>query len=203
VEHLVGIIYCHYEQVCLVSPLAPIEQWYYGIIGNDKLLTVLTAQAIGGYSAFRIANGLWYYTLDYSQEHKWLYYSLPCAINYKVPFSYALGFEILGCFLIRMLISRLPEKFKHLLVPVVFASFLSFGMFLCFEKSIIFSALSYIGVPGLNPVTAASRLQGCPGLDLQWFMLTYWVAPVIGWLSAAALDRRLTLAKGGKNKKKK
>jgi len=75
-------------------------------------------------------------------------------------------------------------------VPVVFAFALSF-------------ALSQIGVPGLNPVTASSRLQGCPGLDLQWFMITYWVAPVVGWLSAASLDRRLTLSKGGRNKKKK
>lgn len=52
------------------------------------------------------------------------------------------------------------------------------------------SALYYIGVPGLNPVTASSRLQGCPGLDLQWFIITYWVAPVFGWLLASTLDGR-------------
>lgn len=45
-------------------------------------------------------------------------------------------------------------------------------------------------MPGLNPVTASSRLQGCPGLDLQWFIITYWVAPVFGWLLASTLDGR-------------
>lgn len=38
-----------------------------------------------------------------------------------------------------------------------------------------FKALAVIGVPGLNPVVASSRLQGCPGLDLQWFIMLYWL----------------------------
>lgn len=117
---------------------------------------------------------------------------------------YAFAFEILGCFLLRLLIVRVPEAYKRFVVPVIFASFLSFGMFnVKDEYVLIYLALSQIGVPGLNPVTSASRLQGCPGLDLQWFMITYWFSPVVGWLTAASLDRRLTLTKGGKNKKKK
>ncbi|KAH7695319.1 CRE-AQP-10 protein, partial [Aphelenchoides avenae] len=68
-------------------------------------------------------------------------------------------------------------KYKTFLAPVVVSTFLSV-------------ALAYVGVPGLNPVTVSSRLQGCPGLDLQWFIMTYWFAPVFRWLAAAALDRR-------------
>lgn len=70
----------------------------------------------------------------------------------------------------------------------------------CTLKSL---ALYYIGVPGLNPVTASSRLQGCSGLDLQWFMLTYWICPIVGWMAAAIIDHRTTLKAGGKQKKKK
>lgn len=150
----------------LVSPLMPIELWYYNTISTEKLLIILSAQAVGGYSAFRIVNNLWYYTLDYSSDHAFLYRSLPCAINYKVQFIYVLGFEILGCFLIRLLIPRVSEAHKRFVVPMIMATSLSF-------------ALSNIGVPGLNPVTTASRLQGCPGLDLQWFLATYWVMKLL------------------------
>jgi len=184
------IVTSRFNRGAYISPLMPLELWYYNLVGTDKLLTVLAAQSIGGYSAFRIANSLWYYTLDYSSDHLWLYRNLPCSINYKVPFLYAFVFEILACFLIRILVSRTSEKYKRFIVPIIFASFLSF-------------ALNYIGIPGLNPVTASSRLQGCPGLDLQWFMITYWIAPVVGWLSGAFIDRRLKLSKEGKNKKKK
>jgi len=184
------VVTSSFNRGAYISPLLPLELWYYNLVGTEKLLTVLSAQALGGYSAFRIANSLWYYTLEYSSDHLWLYRNLPCSITYKVPFIYAFGFEILGCFLIRILVSRVSEKYKRFIVPIIFASFLSF-------------ALSQIGIPGLNPVTTASRLQGCPGLDLQWFLITYWVAPVIGWLSGAFVDRRLKLFKGGKSKKKK
>jgi hypothetical protein len=106
------------------------------------LLTVLAAQTVGGYSAFRIANGLWFYTLDYSSDHAHLYKSLPCAIQYKVSgvlimqlkhgqfkvaFIYAFAFEVVGCFILRLMIVRIPEAYKRFVVPVVFASFLAFG----------------------------------------------------------------------------
>ncbi|KAI6189701.1 Aquaporin [Aphelenchoides bicaudatus] len=184
------LVTSRFNRGAFVSPFGPIEQWYFGSASIEKLLTVLLAQTIGGYSAFRLANGIWFYSMDFSSDHAHLYRNLPCAIQYKVPFLYVFLFEIISCFVLRLLVARVPEAYKRFIVPVIFASFLSF-------------ALSNIGIPGLNPVTAASRLQGCPGLDLQWFIVTYYFTPVIGWLAAASLDRRLTLSKGGKGKKKK
>lgn len=84
-------------------------------------------------------------------------------------------------------------------------------------------ALVYVGVPGLNPVVASSRLFGCEGIDTQWFIAIYWVSaqcyscrlnfcdalifplqicPVIGWLSAAALQKSMTKKATKKLKKK-
>lgn len=58
-----------------------------------------------------------------------------------------------------------------------------------------FSALLFVGVPGLNPTVASSRLQGCDGLNTVWFILTYWICPVIGWMLSAFIDdRRATVA---------
>uniref|UniRef100_A0A1I7ZGI7 DUF2842 domain-containing protein n=1 Tax=Steinernema glaseri TaxID=37863 RepID=A0A1I7ZGI7_9BILA len=83
--------------------------------------------------------------------------------------------------------NRIPVNSKQYVVPIVISSFLSF-------------ALVYIGVPGLNPTVASSRLQGCSGLTTQWFLFTYWLCPAVGWMAAAHLDRR-SKAKPSKKKK--
>lgn len=51
---------------------------------TDKFLCILLAQTIGGYSAFRLSNSLWYYSLNYSIDHHQLFNRLPCAFIYKV-----------------------------------------------------------------------------------------------------------------------
>ncbi|KAI6236816.1 Aquaporin [Aphelenchoides besseyi] len=65
---------------------------------------------------------------------------------------------LIGCFMIRLLITKVPENYKRFIVPVIFGSFLSF-------------ALTYVGIPALNPVTTSSRLLNCPGLDIQAMVL--------------------------------
>uniref|UniRef100_A0A914EMV0 Aquaporin n=1 Tax=Acrobeloides nanus TaxID=290746 RepID=A0A914EMV0_9BILA len=165
-----------------VSPFAPIEKFYYGAIKFDQLFLVLLAQAIGGYSAFRLVSVIF--------NHHQFYENLPCTLNYKVPFFAAIAYEIIACFLMRLIIPRLHTRYQPYIAPMVTSAFLSF-------------ALAYIGVPALNPVTVSSRLQGCYGLDLQWFILTYWICPVIGWMAAAVLDHRAKVNVGGKSKKKK
>lgn len=176
-----------------ISPLMPIEMFMRSQISAEKFLTLLLAETIGGSMAFRLANTLWYYSLAYSMDHHAIYDNLPCSITYKVPFHYAICFEVVGSFLLRFILHRLPAAFKQYLTPVVIAGFLSF-------------ALAHIGVPGLNPVVASSRLQGCPGLDLQWFIIVYWVCPVLGWLLASRFDgkrksRSSKEATGGGKKK--
>ena len=54
------------------------------IFSTQRFLTVLTAQTLGGLSAYRLASSLWYYTVDYSTDHANFYRNLPCSISYKV-----------------------------------------------------------------------------------------------------------------------
>ncbi|KAF7624761.1 Aquaporin [Meloidogyne graminicola] len=172
----------------LVNPLPVIEQFFTKKISSERFLALLTAQTIGGYSAFRFANSLWYYSLSYSVDHHQLFERLPCTISYKVPFNYVFFNEIFCAFILRFAINRMPYFIKTRLLPFIISGFLTFS-------------LVYIGIPGLNPVVASSRLMGCPGLDLQWFMITYWLCPVIGWMLAVRFDS-LRFAKKKQNRKK-
>lgn len=56
-------------------------------------------------------------------------------------------------------------------------------------------------MPGLNPVVTSSRLQGCAGLDYQWFIMTYWCCPVVGWLLATCLDPKTKKTKAKSSSK--
>ncbi|VDO61888.1 unnamed protein product [Haemonchus placei] len=190
-----------------VSPLAPIEAFLYGIIGlvlfcsflhpyhngctlnPTRLLVLLSAEAIGGYSAFRLARTLWYHTLSYSTVHFENFTNSACSLNYKIAFPLVICFEIIGCFLLRIILPNLPLRGKSYTVSAVVAAFLSF-------------ALIYVGVPGLNPVVASSRLFGCEGLDTQWFIAVYWICPVFGWMAAAALEKSMVKKAPKKLKKK-
>uniref|UniRef100_A0A914KU78 Aquaporin n=1 Tax=Meloidogyne incognita TaxID=6306 RepID=A0A914KU78_MELIC len=171
-----------------VTPLPVIEQFFTGRMSSEKFLALIFAQSVGGYSAFRLANSLWYYSLSYSIDHLQLFERLPCAINYKVPFNYVFINELFCAFLLRFSIQRMPLFVKTRLIPFIISGFLTFS-------------LIYIGIPGLNPVVASSRLMGCPGLDLQWFMITYWLCPVIGWMMAVKLDK-IKIVKKKQHKKK-
>jgi len=158
-----------------VSPLAPLEMFYFGTIDWKRLIALLSAQVIGGYSAFRIARQLWYWSQSLSIDHGRFYHSgEACALAYKVTYVYAALFEVIGCFVLRLIVHLLPTRFKSWCIPVLVSSFLSF-------------ALMYIGVPGLNPTVASSRLQGCSGLSTPWFLFTYWFCPILGSLAAAML----------------
>uniref|UniRef100_A0A1I7X9Q3 Aquaporin n=1 Tax=Heterorhabditis bacteriophora TaxID=37862 RepID=A0A1I7X9Q3_HETBA len=147
-----------------------------------RLLTLLLAETVGGFCAFRFARSLWYQTLQYSEAHRDSYINDACTLNYKVTnflvFLYLFSSESTILIFPRSLFSRLKN---------------------CLP------ALVYIGVPGLNPVVASSRMFGCSGIDAQWFIALYWVCifsivgtsnihwvcPVIGWLGGAALQKSI------------
>ncbi|VDD88185.1 unnamed protein product [Enterobius vermicularis] len=158
-----------------VSPLAPIELFFKGAISSQGLVEIILGQAVGGYLAFRIARNLWYSTSVLTLEHSINYENTKCAFVYKVPFTVAFAFEFVGCFLLRLLLARIPPRFKTYFGPVITASFLAFS-------------LAFIGVVGLNPTVAASRMYGCDGLNTLWFIVTYWVCPLLGWMTGAAFD---------------
>ncbi|KHN86094.1 Putative aquaporin-10 [Toxocara canis] len=160
-----------------VSPLKPVELFYFGSIGLDRLLTVLAAETLGGYSAYRVARRLWYWSLSLAADHAISYETTRCAFAYKVPFVYAFAFEILGSFLMRSIHTRLPLNSTRYAAPAITSAFLTFS-------------LAFIGVVGLNPTVSSSRMQGCDGLSTQWFILTYWVCPTVGWMLSAIVDSK-------------
>ncbi|CAG9534646.1 unnamed protein product [Cercopithifilaria johnstoni] len=165
-----------------VSPLQPIELYYKGIFPLKRLLVTIAGEMIGGYSAYRVARYLWYWSLNLSPDHALFYEFTSCKLTYKVPFMFVPSFEVFGCFLMRHILFRIPTNFKIFMVPAVVSAFLTF-------------ALVFVGVPGLNPTVASSRLQGCDGLDTIWFIWTYWICPTIGWMLSAFMDdRRITVA---------
>ncbi|WKX93183.1 hypothetical protein Q1695_010879 [Nippostrongylus brasiliensis] len=172
-----------------VSPLAPIEAFINGIIGVGRLLVLLSAEAIGGFCAFRLARTLWWHSLSFSTVHMENFSNSACTINYKIAFPLVIGFEILGTFLLRLILPNLPVRGKSYTVAATVAAFLSF-------------ALVFVGVPGLNPVVASSRLFGCDGIDTQWFIAVYWICPVIGWMAAANLQSSMAKKAPKKLKKK-
>ncbi|KAI6236817.1 Aquaporin [Aphelenchoides besseyi] len=104
------VVTSRFNRGAFVSPFMPIEMFYRGSISTERFLTVLFAQSLGGYSAYRIANTLWYYTVNYSADHAHFYRDLPCSIQYKVgerlntknllrfevPFMYVIAYEVFG-----------------------------------------------------------------------------------------------------------
>lgn len=53
---------------------------------SEKFLLILSAETLGGVAAFRLANYLWYYSVNYSVDHLENFQNLPCAFLYKVLF---------------------------------------------------------------------------------------------------------------------
>ncbi|EYB99984.1 hypothetical protein Y032_0118g708 [Ancylostoma ceylanicum] len=51
-------------------------------------------------------------------------------------------------------------------------------------------SILFIGDSGLDPIVASSLFFGCSGLSAQWFILLYWVCPVVGWMLGAYINRR-------------
>uniref|UniRef100_A0A915PW58 Aquaporin n=1 Tax=Setaria digitata TaxID=48799 RepID=A0A915PW58_9BILA len=163
-----------------VSPLVPIELYCKGTLPLKRLIVTLVGEMVGGYSAYRIARNLWYWSLNLSSDHAIFYKSTSCELVYKVPFMFVPAFEVFGCFLMRYILCRIPANFKKFVAPAVVSGFLT-------------SALLFVGVAGLNPTVASSRLQGCEGLNTVWFVMTYWICPVIGWMLSALIDNRKEL----------
>lgn len=158
-----------------VSPLTPIELYFNEIMPLRALLEIIIAEAIGGYAAFRVAKNLWFASSHLTVEHLINYANTKCEFSYKVPFIVAFAFEFIGSFLLRMCLARVSRYYRPYIGPLITAAFLAFS-------------LTFVGVVGLNPTVAGSRMFGCEGMSILWFIATYWLCPTAGWMTAAVLD---------------
>ncbi|PIC43189.1 hypothetical protein B9Z55_004006 [Caenorhabditis nigoni] len=153
---------------------APIfEQFIFGNLGSSKFITILSAQLIGAAFASKVAYLIWNLTAPYSAAHLENASNLDCVLHYKQSAGIVIGFEIIGAFVVRVVVSLLlnrPALIK--LIPFAISAYLTLALYI-------------VGVPGLNPIVATARLYGCQGIDNTSFMILYWFCPVLGWLAGA------------------
>jgi glycerol uptake facilitator-like aquaporin len=178
-----------------VNPLPVIELAYKNVISIERTFVLLTAQIIGGGLAFRIAEEIWYLTMDLVGDHQYFYENLPCTFTFKHSLMIAMIYEVIGCFALRFIGGKLPGRAKGYLMPAMVSFLLSV-------------AFVYIGVPALNPLTVSARMMKCKGLDQEMFFITYWGLPLVGWFAAVFLDdwlsqRRPTVQKQAPKQQKK
>ena len=107
---------------------------YLKLFRNEKLIAILTAHSIGGYSAFRVARTLWYYSMDLASDHTFFYEQLPCFLSYKIPFWAVMLYEFSGCFFLRFASSRLPTRYRGYIAPALVSFLLSVGKSLAYTS---------------------------------------------------------------------
>ncbi|WKY00557.1 hypothetical protein Q1695_014971 [Nippostrongylus brasiliensis] len=151
----------------------------YGTPLLSRFLLLLFAEVVGGAVAWNIAKVLWFHSLHYSQAHMEMFVKSQnmCSIVLKRDFLVSLAFEVAGCFAMRLVLPKLPSNAAKFLAPAFVASLFSF-------------AILFVGDAGLDPVVASSLFFGCGGLSAQWFILLYWVSPVVGWMIGAFVSRQ-------------
>ncbi|CAB3404522.1 unnamed protein product [Caenorhabditis bovis] len=170
---------------------APVfEDFYFNKISSTKLLALISAQLIGATFASRLAYAIWTFTSNLSTVHMENALNTECILNYHQPAGTVIAFEIAGAFAIRGIISFLAQSSAlRRTIPFVISLYLALALYI-------------IGVPGLNPIVATSRLYGCQGIDNNSFVLLYWVCPTVGWLMGAHIFRNDKPVKQSKSTKK-
>ncbi|CAI4232025.1 unnamed protein product [Auanema sp. JU1783] len=173
-----------------ISPLRPMELAFNKVIGYKRLFVLLSAEIIGAAIAARLAMNIWYYSADYASVHADAFISVSnCRLQYKADFAMVIAFELVGTALLRILVTMIPPRYQEVGVPTLISSF-------------IIAAILLVGVPGLNPVVASSRMFGCQGIDQNTFIAVYWICPIMGWFVGAEIQKNLLQQAPLKLKKK-
>ncbi|KAK6013525.1 hypothetical protein OSTOST_21156, partial [Ostertagia ostertagi] len=128
VTSVLGFIFSSTGRGSYGTPLSPIELLYYGEMRLSRFLMFLLAEIVGGSIAWHIAKSLWFHSLQYSQAHMEMFVNSQnmCHITHQRDFIFALAFEITGCFVIRLVLPRLPSNIGKYLAPAFIASLFSF-----------------------------------------------------------------------------
>lgn len=50
--------------------------------------------------------------------------------------------------------------------------------------------MAFVGPVSLNPLIAYGRFGGCDGISNTDHLVTYWLAPISGWIVGWQLDKR-------------
>ncbi|GMT13194.1 hypothetical protein PFISCL1PPCAC_4491, partial [Pristionchus fissidentatus] len=155
--------------------LGHVESLLQGNVAIIDFVIVLAGQLAGSALALKAATALWYYTAGLSASHLKAAGANLCGFQLNFPLTTVMLLEAGFCFVLRIIIGQYASKTtwrRRYLIPVLVAAHLA-------------AAIKYIGVAGLNPMTAYARLAMCPGLNDAHFFFTYWLGAGVGWLFGA------------------
>ncbi|GMS82555.1 hypothetical protein PENTCL1PPCAC_4730, partial [Pristionchus entomophagus] len=159
--------------------LSHVENLLKGNVAIIDFAVVSAGQFLGSALALKAATGLWYYTAGLSASHMKATGANLCGFQLLFPLNMVMILEAAACFVLRILIGQFAVKTtwrRRYLIPVLVAAHLA-------------AAIKYIGVAGLNPMTAYARLAMCPGMNDAHFFFTYWVGAAVGWLIGAHVQQ--------------
>ncbi|KAF8364100.1 aqp-10 [Pristionchus pacificus] len=159
--------------------LSHVESLLKGNVAIIDFAVVLAGQFLGSALALKAATGLWYYTAGLSASHSRAVGANLCGFQLLFPLNMVMLLEAGACFVLRILIGAFAAKTtfrRRYIIPVLVAAHLA-------------AAIKYIGVAGLNPMTAYARLAMCPGMNDAHFFFTYWVGAAVGWLMGAHVQQ--------------
>ncbi|GMR35744.1 hypothetical protein PMAYCL1PPCAC_05939, partial [Pristionchus mayeri] len=170
--------------------LGHVESLLKGNVNIIDFLVVLAGQLLGSALALRAATSLWYYTAGLSTSHLRAAGANLCGFTLQYDMTIVMILEASICFVLRILIGAYASKTtfrRRYVIPVLVAAHLA-------------GAIKYIGVAGLNPMTAYARLAMCPGMNDAHFFFTYWVGAAVGWLMGAHVQQGIESWQQGRAK---
>jgi len=162
----------------ICSPPALLERLILGQQIVDGA-AILAAELVGAALAFRLAFLVW--SLGLSTDHTTLSETFECTLVHKVPLTYVAAYEFTAVFLIRSFVG-LTARRKPYWTPYAAAAAISIG---------IPTGFALVGPVALNPIIAFGRLSGCKGLTWYEHFVTYWLAPISGWIVALITEKLL------------
>lgn len=163
---------------CILSPAAVSERYLMGQMGLLDSVGVVVAELLGGTFGFQLAGLFW--RLGLSDRHYTHYKTFDCVLAYKTPILTVALYEFAAVLAIRIIIGYFT---KHKPKISAYAISLSVSLLLTI-------GMATVGPVALNPLVAYGRFSGCKGISYYDFLLTYWLAPLSGWIVGWQVDKR-------------
>lgn len=160
--------------------LSHLEQLAAGQLAVAEFGITAAGQFIGSALAMKAAFVIWDKTAKYSTSHALSSKGDLCGFSIQWDIVTVMVMEGGACFALRFL-SGYGSKTtwrRRYVIPVLIAGHLS-------------ASLYYIGVAGLNPMTAYARLTMCQGFNDKHFYAIYWFAAAIGWVAGAHIQKEV------------
>ncbi|CAB3402814.1 unnamed protein product [Caenorhabditis bovis] len=176
-----GLVFAFCTRGAFCSPLAPFEQYVFGKMKLKEFIRTIIAQLFAGYCSYRFARTIWTQTYVPSEAHTRMASLVDqCQFNHQYQLYVHLAFELIGTFIVRHVLVRATSEERDSRIRTIFPAF--------FMAMVFTGTVTYVGDQALDPLVATTLFYGCRGIDVQQYILIYWLAPVVGWLASAYVD---------------